>query len=348
MQNPTRVSTQVMRRIKNSEQKIKIASSTTNGIQLGEWTLNRFTLKDQHMYHEYIKRSEVPTNLFLSSFDYLWAISQLQSYTTFYKIVDGMIAIFFYTASTKKLDLHCLPYGAGSVEHVLLVLTKCLQYCQRYNGKKKQAVVREINQHQFNFLRQSNTFDLHFRTHTLIGVERHVGIQQLVALEGKSFRNVRHCINQFHHLFPAAKVRKAEPSDFDKLAQLKKHWNQTAGKKYNGVHDDYTYRLITKHYEALHHIVLVVEEQDQIIGMVSGGVLPTGEAWACFSKRMSHAKGLSDVLLVELAREIHRLSPNTKVLNLGRDAGPKGGLRRFKDKFRPLFDLPRYQLLIKA
>ena len=323
----------------------KTSAKNTDTIMAAGWKLSRIRLSDMPLFCDYIRRCNYPANDFLSNFPYLWAISQMRTRSTFYRIMDEMLVVFYKRGN--ELHLQCLPFGAGSADKVVRVITRALEFCKKNNGSKIGAKIREINEMQLDFLRQSKKFEERFSLQKNLGVERHVDVDQLIELRGNKFANVRHSVNQFHRLFPDAVIRRAGPDDYDALLQLKENWNQTAGTKYSRIHDEEAYRLIVRNYQSLDHLILVVENYGQIIGMISGGVLPTGEAWACFSKKMTHAKGLSDVLLVELAKEIRQICPETKLMNLGRDAGVKEGLRRFKDKFNPVLNLTRYRVYLK-
>ena len=92
--------------------------------------------------------------------------------------------------------------------------------------------------------------------------------------------------------------------------------------------------------------MLVVELQDEIIGMVSGGALPTGQSWWCLSKFIDEYNGLSEMLIIELAKAINKKNPNVEFMNAGEDLGP-GGLRLFKQRFKPIMDLRRYAIYLK-
>jgi len=96
----------------------------------------------------------------------------------------------------------------------------------------------------------------------------------------------------------------------------------------------------------LDHLIIVVEVDEEIIGMVSGGELPTGESWWCFSKFRNDFDGLSELLIIELAKVINKINPKIELMNAAEDFGP-GGLRLFKEKFRPVLNLRRYVIKLK-
>ena len=56
------------------------------------------------------------------------------------------------------------------------------------------------------------------------------------------------------------------------------------------------YREMINHCDELNQIILVVQKGDQIIGMVSGGELPTGQAWGSLLKYEEGIPGLSELL----------------------------------------------------
>lgn len=315
-------------------------------IKLGDWHFRVIQIKDKKMYSQYIRETEYPANLFSSNFDLLWASSPAWG-MVLWKIVNDMLVTFRLNRK-KKLQLAFLPLGRGNPSKVADVVYKCLNFCYKWNGnKKKKTKVRAINDLQLAFFRGSPLFEQRFRSIKLKGVDRHVGVQNLLTLRGKQFQNVRQSINKFGRNYPDTVIRRVKPDDFDVLLKLKEEWNRTLGKKYPVILDDLVYRNIIQNHHELNHLILVAEVSGKIAGLITGGILPHGQAWAGMLKRKEQFRGLSDYLIIVLAREINRLYPQVELINLGIDVGPKGGLRAFKDKFRPVLNSERYLLRLK-
>jgi hypothetical protein len=317
-----------------------------NNIQVGSWSFNEIELEDMEMYSEYIKNTEYPANLWSSNFAYLWASSQSNRRKILWKIVDGMLVTFAYSRK-NVLYLMCLPFGKGNPEEVVAVLFKCLKYCCEWNNNDfSSSIVKTVNSLQMEFLEKAPMFRQCFKTIPLVGIEKHFSIQSIVSLYGKQFRNIREKINKFRKLYPNAIIRKYVPEDYDEILHLGEYWSETSGKKYSRIFDTVYFREIIKHCDELNHLVLVIELENKIIGMISGGELPTGQSWGCLSKFMSEFEGLSEFMIIEFARELHKTNPNIEYENTGSDLGP-GGLRFFKDKFRPALNLKRYGIQLK-
>lgn len=319
---------------------------SSNNMQLGSWIFNEISLEDMDMYNEYIKNTEYTANLWSSNFAYLWAYGQSNIRKILWKIIDDMLVTFAYSRK-NTLYLMCLPFGRGDAQKVVDVLLKCLKYCLEWNNNDTaKSAVRMVNSMQLEFIRNSPLFGQYFKTIPLVGIEKHFSIQKLVSLEGREFRNVRKKVNKFRNLYLNSIIRKYEQDDYDEVIRLGEYWSDTSGKKYSRIFDRIYFREIVKHSKELNHLILVVEAEDKIIGMVSGGELPTGQSWGCLSKFMSEFDGLSEFLIVEFAREIYRINPNIENMNTGSDLGP-GGLRLFKDKFRPVLNLKRYEIQLR-
>lgn len=316
-------------------------------IKLGDWPFSRLRLQDKSIYSEYVKGTEYNPNVFSSNFDLLWASSCTAYGMVLWKIVDGMLVVFrlYYN---RILQIAFLPLGPGSSEQVGEVLYKCAMFCYEWNKKsKRNSVIRVVNHTQLDFLKQTDVFENRFKPVELLGVDRHVGIQNLLELKGRDFKNVRQTINRFRRDYPNVVTRRGGVGDYEKLVKLKEEWNHTMGQKYAKIHDELIYRRILKFQGELNHIVLIAESEGQIIGMITGGILPHGQAWASLHKRKEECYGISEYLYVELAREIHRLDPNVETINLGIDIGAGSGLRNFKEKFRPVLNEERYALYLK-
>lgn len=317
-----------------------------NNIQLGSWTFNEIKIEDMSMYSEYIKTTKYPANLWSSNFAYLWAAGQSNMRKVLWKVIDDMLVTFAYSIN-NTLYLMCLPFGGGTPEEVVNVLMKCLRFCCEVNNNDtSKAAVRTVNSMQLEFLRESPVFEKYFKVIPLVGIEKHFSVKNLVSLEGKRFTNLRQKINRFRKLYPNAIIRKYTPNDYNEVMLLGEHWADTSGKKYARIFDNVYFREIIKHCNELNHLVFVVELEGKIIGMVSGGELPTGQSWGCLSKFIREFEGLSEFLIVEFAREIYKTNSGIEYMNTGSDLG-SSGLRFFKDKFRPVLNLKRYGLKLK-
>jgi hypothetical protein len=314
--------------------------------KVGPWSFQKIETEDIHMYAEFIQASEYPGNLWSSNFAYLWASSLSKLRRILWKIVDDMLVTFGYSYK-NSLYLYCLPMGKGDPDKLTAVTGKCLQYCYEWNHhESNRSMIRMINHQQLEFLQNCPDFDRLYRKVTLQGIERHLDLKKLVSLRGKDFSTLRNKINKFHREHPQAAIRRYQERDFDPLMTLQKHWTGVAGKKYANIFDTVYYREIIKHFAELEQTILVMEEGRQIIGMVAGGETPAGQAWGSLLKYEEGLPGLSEVLSIEFAREMHRINPRIEFLNVGSDLGA-GGLRDYKLKFRPVLNLKRYQIYLK-
>lgn len=319
---------------------------SANGMNFGTWDFHEIKLEDIHRYDEFIKATEYPANLWSSNFAYLWASSQSRLRTVLWQVVDGMLVTFGHSFK-NSLYLFCLPFGQGNPDKLVKVVLKCMRYCREWNNRENsRTVVRMINHDQLEFLRQCPEFDNLFRLVTLQGIERHLDVKKLVALTGKDFSTVRNKVNKFRRENPDAVVRRYRTKDYDALIELGKHWDSVAGRKYASIFDKVYYREMIRHCDELNQITYVVQQGHAIIGMVSGGELPTGQAWGSVLKYKDGIPGLSELLSVEFAREIHKINPGIELMNVGSDLGA-GGLRDYKLKFRPVLNLKRYQVYLK-
>lgn len=314
-------------------------------VTLKNWKFNRINIQDKDLFNHYIKDTEYPTNLWRSNFDYLWGSSR-SGRSVLWKIVDDMLVIF-WLIKKKYLYMECLPLGKASYDKVVEVTYKCLKFCQTWNKKTMQTKVNCINDLQLEFLKNSASFHKYFIFRELNGLERHVGVQNLIELRGKQFESVRQMINRFKRKNLNFVVRRAKKDDHPALIDLKNIWNEKSGSKYEYIWDDYFYQRIIQHFEELNHIILIVEVEGKIEGIITGGILSHGQAWGCELKFNKDFLGLSEFLNVEFAKEIYNLNQNVELINIGTDSRGEGGLRLFKEKFRPVYNALRYKLLLK-
>lgn len=316
-----------------------------NQIQLGSWEFNEISLEDIGLYQEFIHNSEYPATLWSSNFAYLWSISQSSFKTILWRIVDGMLVTFAHTKN-NCLYLMCLPYGKGTPEKIVNVIYQCMKYCAKWNAPTScETKLRMINDPQRLFLEQEPSFNQLFELSRPCGYERHYGVQNLLNLQGSKFQRVRGRVNKFKKDYPQAKVRNYLLSDYQDLMDLNDEWEKTAGQKYKLILDTVYYQEILKHHDQLEQIVLLVEIDGKIVGMTSGGVLPTGQSWACLRKALLGFDGLSEFLAIELVRAIHNINPEVETMNDGGDLTK--ALKAFKEKFRPVLNLSRYRLRLK-
>lgn len=320
--------------------------SNRKKIILNNWKFNRIYIQDKELFNNYIKETDYPTNLWRSNFDFLWGSSRRER-IVLWKIVDEMLVIF-WLIKRKYLIMECLPFGKANAEKVVDVTYKCMKFCHNWNKKKKvQTKVLNINGLQLSFLNSCTKFQNYFISIELNGMERYASIQNLIALKGKQFENARQMINRFKSKNPTFVVRRAKKEDYSSFIDLKNNWNEKAGSKYDRIWDDYFYQRLIEHFEELNHIILIVEVEGEIVGMITGEILPHGQAWACELKYNNDFKGICEFLYVELAREINHLNQDVDLINLGTDSRGNGGLRLFKEKLRPVLNVPRYKLVLK-
>lgn len=321
--------------------------SYSREITLGDWSFNQIEIEDKEMYAKYIKDTEYPTDLWSSNFDYLWAVSNPKSVVVIWKVVDEMLFTFKLTKN-KTLQLAILPFGRGNSTKITKGLMKCMTYCRQWNERVGGITrIRVATIQQLDFLKTSNLYNENFRHNKSSGVDKHIDVKKVLELSGKEFKEVRENRNRFLRDYPEAVIRRARPEDYASLLDLKQSWNQVFGAKYSRIWDDRFYQRIIENHEKLGHIILVVETTEHIVGMVTGEILPHGQAWGALLKRRGLYDGLSELLNVELAREIHKLNPNVERINLGVEGGIKNGHRGFKDKFRPVLNSERYQVFLK-
>ncbi|KGP77082.1 hypothetical protein JT05_01195 [Desulfosporosinus sp. Tol-M] len=221
-----------------------------------------------------------------------------------------------------------------------------MKYCAQWNAPNScETKLRMINDSQRLFLEQEPSFNQLFELSRPLGYERHYGVQNLLNLQGKEFQRVRGRVNKFKKDYPQARVRNYLPSDYNDLMLLNDEWEKPAGQKYKLIFDTVYYPEILKYHDQLQQLVLLVEINNRIVGMISGGVLPNGQSWACLRKAFTEFDGLSEFLVIELVRAIHSINPSVETMNDGGDLTK--GLKAFKEKFRPVLSLRRYRVLLK-
>lgn len=313
--------------------------------QFEQWKFNLIQIEDMAMYNWYIKETRYPANLWSSNFAYMWAVSQSSKLKLHWQIIDRLLVTFVHTRK-NSLYLFCLPFGNADPEQLIDVVLKCAKYCRDWNGQERRSVIKMINDDQLAFLRQSQRFDECFTTLTWQGIERHFDIEKLDSLKGKDFGNIRRRVNKFYRDYPDAQIAGYEDSYLEDLLALDLRWRNTSGKKYPKILDKIYYKELIEHGKELGQLTLVMKINNKIIGMISGGILPTGESWGSVMKFEENFSGLSETMIVEFARELRRRNPDTTLMNVGSDLGA-GGLRDYKLKFNPVLNLKRYQVYYK-
>lgn len=280
------------------------------------------------------------------SFPYLWAIAQSDARDVLWVPVKGMLAVFSLSRKGVLMPL-CLPFGPGGPEQTADTAELCLRFCEEHNGKNDSSPhIKLLNEDQLAFLKQAKNYSARFRSVMWVGIERHYDVQKLAALKGKEFAKLRGRINKFVREHPNAVFSRALPEDYEELIALGERWKQTSGRKYSNVFDTVYYREILRRNDELGQITYAMRDGGRIVGMVSGDVLPTGNAWGSLVKFDEGFPGLSETLIIDFCRELVRVSPHVRLLNVGSDLG-SGGLREYKLKFHPALNLKRYMLYLR-
>lgn len=318
---------------------------TNSKISAGGWNFNELNLELSGMYEEYFTNTTYPLNVFSWNFAFIWAESRRKKMT--WRIVDDMLVTFRHLKN-GDIDMWHLPVGAGELEKVVKVLHKCLNFCHQWNIRNSSyGVLRVINAPQLEYLSASEQFNNLFKATKRKGLEIVLSINKLLALTGTEFKPVRNKINKFKRNYPDAVIRRYEPSDFEDLMKVQKNWTETSGQKYRNTMDLITYPEILRNNKNLDHLILVVEIKGKVVGMISGGIAPTGCAWSYFIKAEQGFQGIYETMMIKLAQEINRLDHTIDLLNIGSDLGEEG-LAKFKDKYRPAYKHKRYRLTVRT
>jgi hypothetical protein len=262
-----------------------------------------------------------------------------------HSLVDGILVTWILTKQ-GRLYLPCLPVGGGSLTDIMSVLNQCTSYCDDWNqqtGFSHKPVIAKLSSSQLAYFQQSKEFTLQFTPKLLSGIERHLSISSLTSLTGNQFSTIRYKLNRFRRNYPNVKLRIYQPSDLENVIKLAQLWQRSAGAKHRRIQDGFYFKATVKHYAALGLENLVVELDGRIIGMTTGGVLPTGEAWGYIMKYDNSFVGLSEYLVIAMAQRIREIEPKAELINIGTDFGNQR-LAMAKEKFRPVRAYQRFAL----
>lgn len=299
-------------------------------------------LDDKDFINSYIMMSEYPLTQWHSYFTYLWSYGQGNTRKVLYTLVDGLLVTI--VRNNKGIcHMMTLPFGKGDKETVVKVTRDVLELLNAENSKiddKKKANVHYVLDNQLEFLLgagfKDNSEDFKFKKASE-GLEYQYSIPGLIKLEGKDFAYIRRKLNKFHKNYPNAVIKEYESYNWDDMLLLQKLWNENEGDKYFRIFDATYYRATVKECKRLGHSVLLVEIDGNIAGMISGEILPNGEGICYLRKPLSKYEGLSEFLIVELAKHLHEKNNNALVLTDGGGGTPlSNGLNYFKQKFRPV------------
>jgi hypothetical protein len=322
-------------------------SAFRNLPEVDEWTFRPIKLKDKKRYEKYIAASEFPLDIWSSNFPYLWAHTRRQKRMTIMRSqVNGMLVTWILTAK-GRLYLPCLPVGPGIAKHVIDVLKQCDEFCVKWNiqsGYKHKPIVAKLSSNQIEHFQHFDIFNKLFKPKLLSGVERHLSVTNLISLTGKKFSTIRYKLNKFQREHPGAKLRYYQSTDYDSVVKLGQKWKETAGTKHRRILDDFYFKATIKHHHDLGLENLVVELDGNIIGITTGGVLPTGQAWGYLTKFDNSYEGISEYLVVAMAQRIRELNSSAELINIGTDFGNEQ-LAMAKEKFRPVKTYQRYALI---
>ena len=315
---------------------------------LKEHSFKEIRIEDYDLFSKFIQQSSYFTGLWASNFTYIWSLSQLKNIKVFWKIIDHMLVPFIMT---KKLYMYvwCLPFGKGNENHVIKVTKKTLLLCKQWNTiyqQKKSATVNLVNERQFQFLASSPLFKENFFYKKYDSKEIIWSVPKLVQLKGKEFSEIRSLRNKLKREHPTILFREYQPTDYKSVKKLKQIWNKTSGQKYKVITDHNLFHQVIHYYQALQEKIYVATVDGKIVGIVTGAILPNGISWGCIAKTLPGYKGLSEYLYTEFAKSMYSINPRLTMLHVGSDNNQEG-LRRFKEKFRPIEHLELYALKLR-
>ena len=310
--------------------------------------LQEIRLIDYEVYSKYMKITPYFTGLWASNFTYIWSLSQLKSINVYWKIIDDMLVTFVLTRK-NFMFVWCLPFGKCTPKHILRVVKESLALCRQWNSNhfhKRQPFIHLLNRRQVQFLSKSRFFRKIFITKKLKATEYLWDIPKIIELKGKDFREIRGNRNRILRAHPSIQIRAYVPEDYEEVMHVKNVWNKTAGQKYKSITDANLFQQVLQHYKALHEWIYVVTINEKIVAVVTGAILPNGLSWGCAAKALPGYKGLYEYLYTEFISIIHKIQPEIEILHVGSDNNHEG-LRKFKEKFRPLEKLSLYSMKLR-
>jgi hypothetical protein len=314
---------------------------------IDEWSVKPLKLKDRSLYDKYISSSEFPIDIWSSNFAYLWAHTRIRRKLVILRSrVEGMLVTWILTTK-GRLYLPCLPFGPGNPEHVISVLQRCNELCTKWNrvaNYTNKPIIAKLSSNQLDFFQQFDEFNECFSAKKLTGLEHHLSIPNLTNLSGKKFSTIRYKVNKFTRDNPSVNLRNYQDDDFDKVVSLGRQWKETSGTKHRRILDSFYFKATIKNHRALGLENLIVEVDNKIVGVTTGGALPNGQAWGYLTKFDKNYDGISEYLVVSMAKRINELDPKIELINIGTDFGNKQ-LAMAKEKFRPVNRYQRYALL---
>jgi uncharacterized protein len=311
-----------------------------------EWGFRPIKLKDRPLYDQFTAASEFPVDIWSSNFAYLWAHTRIPRQLVILRSeVDGILVTWILTTN-GRLYLPCLPVGPGNPEHVIGVLQRCEALCTEWNQISRytqRPVLAKMSSNQLEFFQRFDAFNENFSPKLLTGVERHLSVQKLTSLTGKKFSTIRYKLNKLQREYPGVKLRNYMADDFADVVELGRQWKKTSGSKHRRLLDSFYFKPTVKYHKSLGLENLVVEVDGKIIGMTTGGILPTGQAWGFLTKFDNSYEGISEYMVVAMAKRINELDPSVEFINVGTDFGNEQ-LAMAKEKFRPAHAYQRYAL----
>lgn len=290
---------------------------------------NTISMSDRPMFEEFYAKTPYDTNLWVMNFVYTIGFDESNSRKVLWKIVDGLLCVFVVNHNLENMFMLYPPCGKCDKKLFNRVVAKCMKIMLKVNdGSVEKSHIRTINQNHVDWL-NSRYFKC---KKSSFGYEHIYSCKEVAKMEGKKFEYIRRKFNKFTKEYPNAVWRRYVPTDWQSMMALKSAWEETAGEKYFRIIDASYYKGTIEHCETLKHDVFVVELNNRIIGMISGGMLSEEQkrCWCFLRKPLNNFDGLSEFLIVMLCREY---ADKADVLNDGADGGG-GGLRFFKERFK--------------
>jgi D-alanine-D-alanine ligase-like ATP-grasp enzyme len=304
-------------------------------------------LKIEHkeIFDAYIHKSSCAVSSWWSQFAHFYGQSSREARKPLWIIIDNLFVPFLL--HREKLFLFFLPFGEGTPDTYANVLQKCYTICQKHQSNNSTlSFIRWVNADQIDFLEKSKKFNTTFEYFKLgVGPEYHYGIINLIELKGKDYSYVRRKINKLTREQESINFQPYEQKHYDALIKLNEEWGQNATHKYKSIYDKAYYPVALKHYKELDHIIIIANDKNQVVGMISGEIRGA-TAFCLFRKVKDNYDGLSEALMHQLAIAIHQKNPHIMLLNDG-GAGSTEGLRFFKDRLKPIHRMDRFRIRVR-
>ena len=311
-------------------------------IKICGYTFERFNEKNVNKILDFLYTLDISDVCFES-----YIPMYIDNNNVYYKIINRCLCIFVYF--NKQITLITFPIGNNHNDKKI-AFRKCIKMMYSINNNEYDVNIDVLDEYFLSFFDRSkiNTINNYCEEFVYL-------TQELIDMEGRKYKHIRHAINKFEK--NKFICREYVDDDFSQISTLYKLWSDNYNKKKkenkgygekNGVNDTETFFKYIKYRHLFGIKIYVIYDADTMIGCIAIARLCKNSSIILFEKCDNSYLGICEYLWKEAVDrfDFYKYECDGDGGTKLKDGSHITGLYDYKMKFNPVYIREIYSVVV--